>query len=322
MSLLISVICPTLNEAQHIEKLLQFFVAAKPEDKELFIIDGNSQDRTRSIVQQWQQQYPNIHLLVNEKKYVPYALNIAIPQCKGQYIVRLDAHTEYEADYFEQVIATFNKTGADIVGGPTRTKATDATQTAVANAICTAFGIGNSRVHQDTYEGYTDSVTFGAWRRNIFQKTGLFDTDLVRNQDDEFHYRAKSKGLKIYQSSDIKLYYYPRSSLKALFRQYFQYGLYKPLVLKKVPDEWKWRHLIPSIFTLYLPLGLSLGFLHCFFLLPLALYLLANIYFSFMNQLPWRAKWISLLVYPIIHLAYGSGFIKGLFRLVTSRSTH
>ena len=320
--MMLSVICPTLNEEKYIENVLHFFTQSHPQEKELFIIDGNSQDRTRSIVQHWQQQHSNIHLLFNEKKYVPYALNIAIPQCRGQYIVRLDAHTEYEADYFEQVIATFERTDADIVGGPTRTKAKNPTQTAVANAICTPFGIGNSRVHQEAYEGYTDSVTFGAWRKEIFQKTGLFDTELVRNQDDEFHYRAKSKGLKIYQSPDIKLYYYPRSSLKALFRQYFQYGLYKPMVLKKVPGEWKWRHLIPSMFTVYFSLALVLVWQHWVFLLPVVLYLLADIYFSFVNQLPWRAKWISLLVYPIIHLAYGSGFIKGLFRLGTSRSTH
>ncbi len=317
--MILSVLCPTWNEEKYIEKVLHFFTSANPGDKELFIIDGQSTDRTVCIVRVWQQKYPNIHLLTNEKRYVPYALNLAIPSCKGQYIVRLDAHTEYELDYFEQVIATFKRTDADIVGGPTRTRANDATQAAVANAICSPFGIGNSRVHQEMYEGYTDSVTFGAWRKDIFQITGLFDTDLIRNQDDEFHYRAKSKGLKIYQSPDIKLYYFPRSSLKALFRQYFQYGLYKPLVLKKVPGEWKWRHLIPSLFTLYLPLAAVLAFLHFSFLFPIMLYLLANIYFSFMNKLPCPSKWISLLVYPIIHLAYGSGFIKGVFRFATFR---
>ncbi|MDX1940149.1 MAG: glycosyltransferase family 2 protein [Saprospiraceae bacterium] len=312
--MLLSVICPTLNEEQYIENILRFFVEAHPKEKELLIIDGCSKDLTQQIVRKWQQSYPNIHLLYNIHRYVSFALNIAIPQCKGRYIVRLDAHTEYAPDYFEQILKTFEKTGADIVGGPTRTKALHPTQAAVAYAICTPFGIGNSLVHQEDYEGYTDSVTFGAWKREIFQKTGLFDTSLVRNQDDEFHYRAKSLGFKIYQNPAIKLYYYPRSDLKSLFRQYFQYGLYKPRVLRKVPSEGKLRHWIPSFFTIYVPLAFLLTFAHWLFLGPLLLYFLIDIYFSFFNHLAWNVKRINLLVFPTIHLAYGLGFLKGLLR--------
>jgi glycosyltransferase involved in cell wall biosynthesis len=320
MHVTLSAVCPALNEAAHIEALLRFFCAAAPPDKELLIVDGGSSDDTRQIVRQWQQTHPGIRLLDNPERYVAFALNRAIPLCQGKYIVRLDAHTEYAGDYFEQIIAAFERTGADIVGGPTRTRSEGCIQAAVAQAICTPFGMGNSRVHQEDYEGYTDSVTFGAWRREIFDRTGLFDTRLVRNQDDEFHYRAKSLGLTLYQSPAIRLYYHPRASLVTLARQYFQYGLYKPLVLRKVPSEWKLRHLIPSGFFLYMAALPLLVFLSWLFLLPLAVYLAANVCSSVANRLPWRAKCASLAVYPIIHLSYGAGFLIGCARMAASAS--
>ncbi len=315
MPVVLSAICPTLNEERYIEQLLRFFVASRPLEKELLIVDGQSDDRTREIVAAWQRADPRIQLLSNPHRFVPHALNAAIPLCRGEYVVRLDAHTEYADDYFEQIVALFERTGADIVGGPTRTRAGTPTQAAVARAICTPFGMGNSRVHQEEFEGYTDSVTFGAWRRSVFATAGLFDTELIRNQDDEFHYRAKSRGLRIYQSPDIRLYYYPRSSLRGLARQYFEYGLYKPLVWKKVPGEWKLRHVIPSGFVLYLTLLPVFLWLTWLAVVPLAAYLAADVGFSLISPVRWRAKLLSLAVYPAIHVSYGVGFLVGIARL-------
>lgn len=309
--MLLSVICPTLNEEDHIEKILQHFLQSPPFDKELFIIDGGSKDRTLEIIKVWTLIHPNIHLLQNPDRYVSYALNKAIPLCKGHFIARIDAHTEYATDYYQTIINTFEAISADIVGGPTRTKATNLMQEAIAFAICKPLAIGNSQVHFENYKGYTDSVTFGAWRREIFKITGLFDTNMIRNQDDEFHYRAKSKGLKIYQNPEIRLYYYPRSTLSGLFSQYFYYGFYKPLVLRKVPSGFKWRHLIPSFFVLYL-LSFPLVFLWPYWLLPLILYLLLITIVSLKSTVPLSVKLRIIFVFPTIHTAYGIGFLTGL----------
>lgn len=315
MKPVLSVICPVLNEEAYIGHVLRHFVESLPAEKELFVVDGGSADRTREIVKQWSEQYASIQLIDNPERYVPYALNRVIPMCSGKYIARIDAHAEYAPDYYPSILDAFAKSGADIVGGPTRTRARNAVQAAVACAICSPFGIGNSRVHQENYEGPSDSVTFGAWRREIFDITGLFDTDLIRNQDDEFHYRAKSKGLKIYQSPDIKLYYYPRSDLKSLFRQYFQYGTFKPLVLKKVPTEWKWRHLIPSLFVLYL-FSLPAALIFPWWLLPLAAYVFGALYFSLRAPAPWPVRLRMPAVFPVLHAAYGLGFLAGLPAIV------
>lgn len=311
----LSVVCPVYNEEKYIEPVLAFFVKALPADKELLVIDGGSHDRTRSIVEAWAQRYPNILLLDNPDKYVSFALNKAIPRCQGSYIVRLDAHTEYADDYFEKILETFSKTDAAIVGGPMRAKGITSFQKAVAYCTSTPMGVGDSSFHDESAEGYVDSVYLGAWRRNIFEKTGLFDVQMVRNQDDEFHYRAKSLGHKIYLNPAIRSVYYPRNSLTGLVSQYFQYGLYKPLVLRKVSSELKIRHLVPSAFVLYLLLlPAATFFAGTVAWIPLLVYLAGCIYYMARFKAPFNEKLHCFVIYPTLHLSYGIGFLSGLFR--------
>ena len=141
---MLTVLCPTFNEANYIENVLRFFVESLPSDKELFIIDGGSTDGTIEIVKQWEKKNASIHLLHNPHKYVPQALNIGLKASKGKLIVRLDAHTVYSKNYFEKIIETFDKTGADIVGGPMNAVGETTIQKAVAHATSGWFGIGNS----------------------------------------------------------------------------------------------------------------------------------------------------------------------------------
>lgn len=309
----ISVVCPVYNEEKYIRDVLDFFVAAQPEEKEIFLIDGNSSDETVKIIESYQREHTNIQLLHNPDKYVPFALNKAIPLCKSDIIVRLDAHTIYHKDYFEKILETFATVDADIVGGPMRAMGKTDTQKAVAYATSTKFGVGNSSFHDETYRGFTDSVYLGSWKSEIFTDVGYFDTRMLRNQDDEFHYRAKSHGYKVYLNPDIRSEYYPRDSIKRLFSQYYQYGLFKPLVLRKIRSETKLRHLIPLFFCLYV-FSLPLALLHIAYLIPLVLYMMLNIAFSFNNKLSFRSKLICLLVYPVLHFSYGLGFLKGLFK--------
>lgn len=309
---MISVICPVFNEEEYIENLLRFFVNSMPIDKELIIIDGNSSDNTVNIIQQWQTQYKNIRLLNNPKKFVPFALNLAIKSSSGDPIIRLDAHTEYADDYFLKIIETFNETDADVVGGPMRAVGKNNFQLAVAYVTSSVFGIGDSKIHKTDYSGESDHVYLGAWKREIFNKIGFFDEELYRNQDDEFHYRAKSEGLKIILNNKIKSFYYPRNSIKDLFKQYLQYGLFKPLVLKKVKSEIKIRHLIPPTWVLYLislPLWIYLSHL---FIIPLILYVLINFVFSLKSAGNLRIKFFSIVAFFVIHFSYGMGFLAGL----------
>lgn len=311
---MISVICPVLNEEKYIENIISFFVHSEPKDKELFFIDGGSKDKTAEIIEGWLKEHNNIYLLHNSNKYVPFALNMAIKESSGDPIIRLDAHTIYESDYIEKILETFALTGADIVGGPMRAMGDSGFQRAVAYCTSTVFGIGDSKIHDENFSGYTDHVYLGAWRRSIFKDVGYFDEELKRNQDDEFHYRAKSLGKKIYLNPGIKSHYFPRSSPISLIKQYFQYGLYKPLVLRKVKSEKKLRHLIPSIFVFYLLLIFFFIEIKIIFI-PLLLYMMLQILFSLVNSLKPLEKLFSVIVYPILHLSYGAGFLLGLVRL-------
>lgn len=312
---MISVICPVYNESAYIKKLLEFYTHALPADKELILIDGNSADDTCVIIKEYIQKRDDIRLLDNPKRIVPYALNKAIEAAKGDIIIRLDAHTDYAPDYFEKILETFKNTDADIVGGPMRIAKGNTVQNAIGYATCTAFGVGNSSFHFPDYEGYTDSVYLGAWKKSIFKTTGLFDVAFKRNQDDEFHYRAKSLGFKIYQHPDIKLYYHPRSTFSLLFKQYYQYGLYKPLVLQKIKSALSIRHLIPAGFVLYL-LSLPLYFIFPFYIgfLPLLFYILGDVFFTARANKPIGEMLAIILIYPVLHVSYGLGFIKGAIK--------
>ncbi len=310
---MVSIICPTYNEVDHIENILKFFIEAPPEEKELLIVDGGSNDGTKTIVEEWTSKYSNIRMLENPKRYVPFALNIGIRSAEGDPIIRLDAHTKYADDYFEQIIKTFNETGADIVGGPMNAVGKTNFQIAVAQATSNVFGVGDSKIHKAKYKGESDHVYLGAWKRKLFDEIGFFDERLKRNQDDEFHYRARSLGKEIYLNPEIKSYYYPRSSLSKLIKQYIQYGLFKPVVLRKIKSEIKLRHLIPSLFSIYI-LSLPLAFLSLFYLLPLFVYIFMDIYFSIRTKSNIMIVINSLIVYPVLHLSYGFGFLIGLFK--------
>ena len=312
---MITVICPVYNESAYIKKVLDFYTSAQPTDKELILIDGNSTDDTCTIIKQYMQTRDDIHLLDNPQRIVPYALNKAIEVAKGDIIIRLDAHTDYAPDYFEKILETFATTDADIVGGPMRIAKGNIVQNAIGYATCTPFGVGNSSFHFEDYRGYTDSVYLGAWKKSIFKTTGLFDVAFKRNQDDEFHYRAKSLGFKIYQNPDIKLHYHPRKTFALLFKQYYQYGLYKPLVLQKIKSAVSIRHLIPAMFVLYLasiPVSLAFGFY--IGILPLLFYLLGDVFFTFKANNSISELFAIMLVYPVLHISYGLGFIKGFIK--------
>ena len=318
---LISIICPVRNEIGFIDRLVKFLVQVQPEAKECIFADGGSTDGTLQVLQKYTVQYPDIIRVVhNPHRFIPHALNIAITKCRADKICRIDAHSLYAEDYFEQILKTFFETGADIVGGVSQSAGTTTVQRATAKALSSVLGAGNSKYRLAKFRGFTEHVSFGAWKREVIHAIGGFDEDLLRNQDEEFQYRAKGAGFKVYSDPDIRLWHHPRETISELFQQYYRYGFYKPLVSFKVKSEMKIRHFIPGLFTTYLLL-LPIALLSSWFLAPLGIYLMLVLFFAIKLGKGFNEIDTLLLVFPAIHTAYGLGYMAGLPNALVKRSS-
>ena len=324
----ISIIVPCYNEAGFIKKLLQNIVDQEyPKEKsEVYIIDGMSNDGTRDIISAFIKSYPHIHLLDNERRYVPFALNKGISASTGEVIVRMDAHAEYPQDYVSRLVSQLYQLNADNVGGSWITLPGDSTvkSMAIATAMASPFGVGNAHYRLPVNEiREVDTVPFGCYRRDVFNRIGLFDEDLLRNQDDTYNAKLKKNGGKIFLIPDIKIRYYARTSITSTLKMFYQYGLFKPLGNRKTNRPATLRQLIPPAFVLFLILSLISGLFFKFAFLSgisvLALYFLIDLIFtlsvSVKNKraaLIWYLPWLFFL----IHLSYGAGYLYGIIKFM------
>jgi glycosyltransferase involved in cell wall biosynthesis len=310
---IISILCPVLNEAAHIDNLVAKFLFNDGIEKELFFIDASSTDDTKQKITELQKTHKNLFVITNPQKYVSFGFNKAFLQTKGKYIAFLGAHADYPELYFKHALKYLDANECDAIGGPLEQKGKTDTGKAIAYCMSHRFGVGGTEFRTSNEKQYVQSVAFAIYKREVFENTGLLDEQLLRNQDDELHYRLNAHGYKILMVPEMKCSYYVRGSVIALFSQYFQYGLFKPLVLKKVKSGMRIRHLIPTLFVLYF-LSLPLAYFCFWWFLPLALYVLLDLIFSFGNSLRFSQKIKSLLVFPALHIAYGTGFLAGMLK--------
>lgn len=321
---LVSVLIPIRNEVAYIERCL-FSVLRQtlPANQiEILVIDGRSTDLTREKVIQLQGVYPQITLLDNPQQTAPYAMNIGLKQAAGDVLVRVDGHCEIAPDYLERCLAVLEQTGAGCVGGRLNNIGETDMARAIALGMSSPFGVGNALFRYTQTACEVDTLAFGAYRREVIERVGLFNEALTRNQDDEYNYRVRAAGYKIWLDPRIQANYYTRGSLKTLWKQYYQYGFWKIKVLRQYPRSLQLRHLIPAGFVLSLIAtgGLSLvtvwgRFLFCGIV---GLYLLADLFFSMrQSRSSWRLFPALMLIFPTLHLAYGCGFLLALPQFLT-----
>lgn len=326
---MISVICPIYNEEKYIEACIQSVLRQEypANEMEVLFVDGMSTDRTREIVKQYAAEHPFIHLLDNPQRIVPVALNIGIRVARGEVIIRLDAHARYPDNYFHVLTERLQQLEADNVGGVCRTlPARDTTRCrAIALALSSPFGMGNSYFRIGaTREMSVDTVPFGCFRRSIFDRIGMFDEELVRNQDDEFNGRIIRNGGKIYLIPSVVIDYFARDTIGKTGRMFYQYGLFKPLVNKKLGMPATLRQFFPPLFVLGLVAGLILSFVHpvflCLYLAVLVGYLLGALIFGLRSTRHLGEICWMLAVFLTIHISYGWGYIRGLCKLLLKRN--
>jgi glycosyltransferase involved in cell wall biosynthesis len=330
-SLDVSIIAACRNEAGHIREFLDSIVAQDlgTLSWEAIVADGMSTDGTQDIIADYAKRQPNIRLQANPGRIVSTGLNSAIRSARGRLILRMDAHTRYAPDYCSRCVEASAATNAANVGGPARTSATGVKARAIAAAYHSRFSTGGARFHDPNFEGWVDTVPYGCWRRETFEQIGLFDEELVRNQDDEFNLRLIRAGGRIWQDPSILSWYSPRADLTALFHQYFQYGFWKVAVIRKHRIPGSWRHLVPALFValnLLLPLAAvtsaAMGAAHAttlalqIWLAFVLSYAAGNVGASLLAAR--KAGWSTLPYLPVafaaFHFSYGFGFLAGLLR--------
>lgn len=322
----ISIIIPCHDEDQFIQKCLDSIIGNDfPKDCiEVLVIDGMSSDGTREIVKRYSEHYSFIKLIDNIKMITPIAINIGIQASTGSHIMILSSHSKLTPSFIKSNIDNFNKSAADCIGGQLITMPAKKTLTAqsIALALSHPFGVGNAYFRIGSKEPrYVDTVPFGCYKRAVFEKIGLFDDNLIRNQDLEFNLRLKRAGGKILLIPDLVSYYHARSNFKDLFKQNFWNGFWVIYGSKFAKVPFSIRHLVPFFFVTSVlgSLLLSVPYNPLIYLLMvvMGLYLIINLFVSLRLSFKHSLKYLPFLIVSFftLHFSYGIGSLWGLIRL-------
>lgn len=322
----ISVVLVCKNEEETIEKCLNSLLNQSRMPDEILVVDGMSTDETTNIVRGLISKYSNIKLIINDNIFTPHGLNLGVKNSKGNFIMIAGAHTFFDKSYIEQSINfLLNNEDAYAVGGvslaqPLNQKSV--LQKSIAYSYSSSFGTASKHryLHDSPIE--VDTVAYACYRREVFEKVGYFDERLLRNQDIEFNYRMRKKGLKIYLLPVINIYYVP-NKYKTFLKKNFSNGYWNILTLKYTPHGLSLRHFVPFFFVVYLiilPFFLifsSSALLKNIILSPFLIYLLLDIYYSLNFSFRERNLLLffyNILTFLLLHLSYGAGTIWSILK--------
>jgi len=314
----VSVVIPMRNEAAHIAVCLEsIFAQDYPRDRyEVVVVDGDSDDDSLAVLRGFGDR---IRVLHNPARIVPSSMNIGIRAARGEIIARVDAHTLLETDYLRVGVETLQRTGADNVGGPMISIGGGPVGDAIALAMASRFGIG-AYFHFASEDREVDTVYMGMWPKRVFERIGLFDEELVRNQDDELNYRLRKAGGRIFLTTRMRSRYQNRQSWTSLRRQFYQYGLWKIRVLQKHPRQMSVRQFVPPAFVAALAItalgSLFSSLLAWLFVLAAGAYAIALCLAagSVARQHGWRNFHRLVRAFATMHLSWGTGFLLGAWK--------
>jgi succinoglycan biosynthesis protein ExoA len=328
----VSIIVPCYNEETTIGLLLEaVYAQTYPRaEMEVVIADGLSSDNTRAEIAAFQRMHPDLDVRVvdNNTRTIPAGLNRAIEAARGQYILRLDAHSIPYPDYVERSILALEQGLGDNVGGvwEIRPGGKGWIAETIAAAAAHPLAVGDALYRHATRAAEVDTVPFGAYRKTLIDKIGNYDENLLTNEDYEFNTRIRQAGGRLWLDPDIRSVYFARSTLRALARQYWRYGFWKWRMLRRYPKTLRWRQALPPLFVLGLLTGILLALVF-----PILWYLVGVVialYFSVLLfagiQTAIRLKRTVmvpglLLAIPVMHLAWGSGFLWSLLTSLGGR---
>lgn len=322
----IAITIPCFNENPYIEACIHAIYSNKfTQNIELSVavIDGMSDDGTRETVSRLMKQYTSLHLIDNMVRFTPFAFNLGIKNQTADYHQIVGARHILSDNYLQTAVEILEKDNSIwCVGGRIINQYVNHTGEVIALAMSTSFGMGLGNFRTLKQSGFTDTVTSPMYPKWVFDKIGFFDENLIRNQDDDFNFRVTQAGGKIYYENDIYLKYYVRGDYQKLYKQFFQYGYWKVYVNKKHKAVTTVRQLVPPLFVIYLAIFMltwffnsKIGFLGLF---PLTAYFLLalNTANNLVKNNPNITLWEILKTFPILHISYGLGYLKGIMHFV------
>ena len=315
----VSIILTVLNEESHLRSAIQAALNSDYQGEiEIVIAVGPSKDQTMQIAREIATEDSRVKVIENPSGKTPSGLNAALRNSKHEIVVRIDGHSEIEFDYISKAVATLRRTGAVNVGGVMAAEGMTAFEKAVARAMRSPIGVGAAKFHTGGSEGATDTVYLGVFQRRAIEEIGGYDEEFVRAQDWEMNYRLREKGGVIWFNPDLKVTYRPRSSIRKLAKQYFEYGRWRRMVSRTHKGTVNFRYLAPPINLIINILSLAFGVLVSPFLfIPSATYVLAILFSSLYIGKSWAERIRLPIVLITMHFSWGFGFISSPRNLIT-----
>ena len=328
----VSIIIPCRDEEKFINKCLDSIIDNNyPKNRlEVLVVDGMSNDGTREALKYYVQEYSYIRRLDNPKKITPCALNIGIKNSRGELVLWMSAHNEYEKEYISKCVKYLKKFNADAVGGIIKIhpRKDHIIEKSICIAISHPFGVGKS-IHKIGSKNpqWADTAFGVCYKKEICKKVGTFNENLVRGQDMEFSLRLKKAGFRTLLVPEIVSHYYPRSDFMSFWRHNFENGVWAILPFKytsMMPVSW--RHLVPLAFVSSVIIFGVLSFFFQSFLWPflfiIGSYSLCIIYSSVkiaIRESNFRCLFIMPWIFGSLHISYGLGSLLGIFNAVVSK---
>jgi len=314
----VSILIPVRNEERYIERCL-YSVARQDyarERIEVIVIDGMSGDGTRAIVARFAHESTlDLRLLDNPRLRPAPAMNLGLAAARGEVIVRVDGHAALAPDYVRRCVDALDAQGADCAGGVLESEGDTYVGRAIAIAMSSPFGVGGAAFRIGGRAGPVDTVAFGAYRREVFDRIGAFAEDIDAAEDDEFNYRLREAGGAIVLVPEARAAYTVRGGLRPLWRQYFAYGRAKPEVLRRHPAQTQVRQLVPTAFVAALGYSCMRGLSGNWGALKLLVAVYTGAATLASLVLTVRRRWRHLpplpAVFVCLHVSYGLGFLAG-----------
>jgi glycosyltransferase involved in cell wall biosynthesis len=327
----VSILIPCLQERHFIRECLRsalaFEVPPGFELVEILALDGGSTDGTQAIIEEMSRQDARIRLIHNPGRIQATALNIGIRETKSDFLVRLDAHSAYPSDYMALALDTAVRRGCDNAGGMFATQSRgDSYQARFVQALIThPFGVGDAGFRIDAPEGKADTVPYGCFRRDLFDRIGYFDERLVRAQDYEMNRRIIEAGGEIWRNPRIQVKYHPPGDFATFIRKQIVFEApYNAYMWYLAPYAFAPRHAITGVFAVGVIGGIVLSFVSSWiaaaFAAVMALYTGLAVVSAIQQSRRYREpKHILTLPFGffLYHFLHGTGVVYGLMRLLT-----